>query len=307
MVSSRRSGPRRAALVTGDAGFLGRHFRRALDDAGWTTTGLDVARSAAGDVRELFKSELGGYGLVVHCAAVEPHREAIDRRPLVVAENLELDAALFRWAARTRPDRVLYLSSSAVYPVSLQDGSPRWLLAERFAGPAPMMGMPDQVYGWAKLTGERLAGELAAGGVPVTVVRPFSGYGSDQSSAYPFGAFITRALQHADPFPVWGDGRQVRDFVHVDDLVRCALAACAQGIAGPLNICTGQPTSLDELARLVCKVAGYQPTLKRQTHKPAGVRWRVGDPAQMLDVWRPTVELEDGIRRALSERAAVSG
>ena len=61
-------------------------------------------------------------------------------------------------------------------------------------------------------------------GVPVTIVRPFSGYGPDQDTTYPFTAFAERAARRADPFDVWGDGQQVRDFVHVTDIVNATLA-----------------------------------------------------------------------------------
>jgi nucleoside-diphosphate-sugar epimerase len=228
-------------------------------------------------------------------------RAKIDSDPLALAENLELDAAMFRWASRTRPGRVVYLSSSAVYPVGLQkspvhNGPLKEWQQETDGG---VSGHPDQVYGWSKLVGEMLAGKLGEAGVPVTVVRPFSGYGADQDPAYPFPAFIQRARRHADPFEVWGDGQQARDFIHVDDMVAATLTMAASGIDGPLNICTGRATSFDELAGLVCEAAGYRPMLQHHPEQPRGVAYRVGDPTRLLEVYEPKVTLEEGIRRAL--------
>lgn len=318
MVSRRR---RADALVTGDAGFLGRHFWRALVDRGYAAYGLDTARGAHEDLRRMLP-ELEGdrWELVVHCAAVGAHRSAIDGCPLCVAENLELDARLFRWAARARPRRLLYLSSSAVYPLHLQfhpsmmarlaesralppDYQVVAQLAEGLADPLDYCGAPDEVYGWAKLVGEALAFRARAAGVEVTVVRPFSGYGSDQPDRMPFGAFVDRALALEDPFEVWGDGRQVRDWVHVDDLVAIALAAVEAGLTGPLNICTGRGVSMDALARMVTSAAGYNPRLEHRRDQPQGVAYRVGSPAAMTRFWpQPLVALEDGVRRALAER-----
>ena len=114
------------ALVTGSAGFAGRHFREALHHRGWDVTGIDIAEG--NDARDFFSASGDRFDLVVHCAAVVGGRALIDGPPLALAVNLELDAAMFRWALRTRPGRVIYLSSPAAYPVALQ-GEPR-LLAE---------------------------------------------------------------------------------------------------------------------------------------------------------------------------------
>jgi nucleoside-diphosphate-sugar epimerase len=136
----------------------------------------------------------------------------------------------------------------------------------------------------------------------VHVFRPFSGYGSDQSSDYPFGAFIDRALSRQDPFEVWGDGEQVRDWIHVDDIVRAVFAGIDQDFRGPVNLCTGRPMSFNELARIVTEAAGYEPAIKHLPAAPQGVRYRVGDSALMRTIYQPTVSLEEGVQRALKER-----
>jgi nucleoside-diphosphate-sugar epimerase len=107
---------------------------------------------------------------------------------------------------------------------------------------------PDQTYGWAKLTGEMLAEHARAAGVAVHVLRPFSGYGEDQGTEYPFGAFIERARKREDPFVIWGDGRQVRDWVHIDDVIGATLAVVEADYQEPVNVCTGRGVSMAELA-----------------------------------------------------------
>lgn len=293
----------RRALVTGSAGFIGRHMTEALRATGYDVLGLDTAPGdrlgeARLDARDYFRSRPAtDWDLVVHAAAVIGGRAGIDGNPLGMAENLELDAALFRWAADAQPGRVVYLSSSSVYPVELQDGRLRIQLAELDVD-LKSPRLPDAVYGWTKLTGEMLAGHLRDAGVATTVVRPFSGYGSDQDECYPFRAFVERAKRREDPFTIWGNAHQVRDWVHVDDVCAAILACVELGIDGPLNIGTGVGTSMAELAALVCGEAGYRPVAKVDPDAPMGVQYRVCRADLVYSVCRPIVDLAEGIRRA---------
>ena len=255
------------------------------------------------DMRDVI-TEAGSVDLVVHCAAVVGGRTGIEGEPaLLAAIDHELDAAMFRWALRARPARFVYLSSSAAYPVAFQSSPVR--LREQWLDISDETGVwmePDQSYGWVKLTGERLAALVREAGVPVTVVRPFSGYGPDQHPDYPFPAFIDRAARRADPFNVWGDGRQVRDFVHVYDIVAAIMAAVELGIDGPFNIGTGRATSLNELAELVCARAGYTPELAHHLGAPVGVAYRCAEVDELHRFYTPSVSLEAGIAEALAAR-----
>jgi nucleoside-diphosphate-sugar epimerase len=295
------------ALITGDRGFLGRHFSAELRRRGWDVTGLDVKASSSQDCRSFFRRQITyrnvphlTFDLVVHCAAVVGGRETIERDPLATAESLSIDAEMFRWAAVARPGRVLYFSSSAAYPVMLQSGGDETRLREDVLNPGGIWtAQPDEVYGWSKVTGELLADRLRRTGVPVTVVRPFSGYGEDQDPSYPFRAILERVRAHEDPLEVWC-GDCVRDWIHVDDVVAGALAVAESGTEAPVNLCTGRPTSFVQLARLMATVAGYEPAIHLRPEMPQGVAYRVGDPSRMLTHYAPQVTLEEGIRRALS-------
>jgi nucleoside-diphosphate-sugar epimerase len=266
----------KTALVTGSAGFVGRHMVRELAarvTASWNATRPGRRERRVGRVPT---ERPCCYDLVVHCAA-PPHRAAIDGQPATHVYNQLLDAAMFDWAIRTGQRRVLYFSSCAVL-----DG-------------------PDD-YGALKLTGERMARQARAAGVPVTVVRPFSGYGEDQGTDWPFGAFLDRASRRDDPFTVWGDGGQVRDWIHVDDVVSGALAVVESGTKDPVSLCTGVGTSMLDLAQLACREAGYEPNFELRMDKPAGVAHRVGDPARLHRYYTPTVSIEEGVKRALAAR-----
>ena len=291
----------RRALITGSAGFVGRHMEAALRSAGWSTRGVDLRNRRPVDCRDAFRRPhryQQQLDLVVHCAAMVDGRETIEGSAgLLGAYNLQLDGALFEWALRTRPKRIVYFSSSAAYPTFLQHCH-RVPLSETDILDRTVQS-PDATYGLVKLVGERLAQELRKSDIAVTVVRPFSGYGEDQDDRYPFPAMIARARRRENPFVVWGDGTQVRDFVHVDDVVGAVLALIDAEEDGPVNIGTGVPTSMDDLARLAMRTAGYEAPIRHLADKPRGVEYRVADTSKLRRFYTPKVTLEEGVARAL--------
>jgi nucleoside-diphosphate-sugar epimerase len=290
-------------FVSGDAGFIGSHLSDALTQRGDEAHGLDIANGPQFDALDFFRTDDTRFDLAIHCAAVIGGREGIDGSPLAVATNLALDAWYFNWLVRTGTPRAVYFSSSACYPTYLQDPLCRDALHEDLIGlDSDFIGTPDAVYGWSKLTGERLAAYARAAGVDVLVLRPFSGFGELQGMDYPFPSIVARAARREDPLDIWGDGEQVRDWIHVDDIVAVTLAALDAGEQGPLNLGTGIPTSFNQLAAMVVEQVGdgYSPQLRHLLDKPTGVAYRVADPARMLAIHKPAVTLAEGIRRALA-------
>jgi nucleoside-diphosphate-sugar epimerase len=284
-------------LITGDAGFVGRAFHRALDGKGHEITGIDIANGI--DCRDFFKKDDTRYDVVIHLAAIVGGRATIEGNPLAVASDLAIDSDMFQWAIRTKPKRVVYYSSSAAYPIYLQKSTYQQRLSERDIN-LDHIRTPDLSYGWAKLTGETLARYARAEGIKVTVLRPFSGYGSDQALDYPFPSLIARGKAKLDPFEVWGTGEQVRDFIHIDDVVAATFAAITNDVEN-LNLCTGRPTSFIQLAEMIMLAQGYLAQIKKHPGKPSGVEYRVGDPTKMLQIYEPKISLEEGIARALKE------
>ncbi len=308
-------------LVTGSSGFVGRHMCEHLHQLGWDVYTMDPrdktlasinALTHGGDFSQWVNYSSKVYDLVVHCAAAAPHRRAIDEQKANFPYNVMLDAAMFNWAIRTKQKHVVYLSSSAVYPAHLQTGAHLGHGAVTITGgdldfrlresDTEPIEEPADVYGMTKLIGERMAQQARDAGVPVTVVRPFSGYGEDQSEDFPFRAFIERARRREDPFTIWGNANQVRDWIHIDDIVRGIVAIVQEegGIALPVNLCTGTPTTMLALAQqIVHSVPGYLPHLQVDETAPMGVFYRVGDPTLFNQFYTPTVTIEEGIKRAL--------
>ena len=300
-------------LITGAAGFLGRHFLRHHVEAGDEVVGVDdlsnpfsywpdgdYASGRIQDAAEFFMFA-GDYDLAYHFAAPVGGREQIENDPLFNADSLRLDAAFFRWAVK-HTNTAVYPSSSAVYGVRFQSGYERIRLRESFLDlGSDTIPVPDEVYGYTKLIGEVLASKAEGYGLNTLCIRPFSGYGEDQPPTYPVRAIAERVKKREDPLTIWGTGLQKRDFVHVDDIVGATVARVEAGVTGyqAMNIGSGEGTSFRELAYLMAATAGYSPTLQGDPGKPQGVMSRVADPGRMLRWYTPKVSLAEGVARVL--------
>ena len=304
-------------LVTGACGFLGRHLVRRLAALGDTVTGVDTALPDAPlpctfrhGRAEDYLSSLGPghtFDTVFHLAATVGGRTVIEGSPLHIARNLELDRTVFDYIARVRTTRLVYPSSSAVYPLHLQEGEGARALEEADVDfTSGRLGVPDNTYGWVKLTAEFTASLVRPHiEAPIVVYRPFSVYGPGQAEDYPVTAIARRVLARADPLVVWGSGQQVRDFVHIEDFLRIVLGTyrTTAGTA-PLNIATGIPVSFAELASEMARIRGYRPTVAPRAEMPAGVAYRVGCPASIPLDLAPRTPLNGGLRSVLDWLAA---
>jgi nucleoside-diphosphate-sugar epimerase len=237
---------------------------------------------------------------VFHFAAIVGGRATIDGDPMKVALDLAIDALFFRWICLNKPERALYPSSSAAYPVDLQTESDAIALSESDID-FTRMGQPDMTYGWSKLTGEYLASIAAEHyGVSVTCIRPFSGYGEDQDLSYPVPAIARRAALKENPFEVWGSGKQGRDFVHIEDVMDCTLLAMDHIKDGSaINIGSGKLTSFLDLIQIFTSFAGYNPDIKPLLDKPVGVHSRYANMDYVTEKlgWKPKLSIEEGMRR----------
>lgn len=319
----------RKILITGAAGFVGRHITRRILEAGDEvhavdsivplTGGIDPAngwpfynpRDFANfhfypeDCRSFFERVRDtDFDYTFHLAAVVGGREMIEHNPLAVADDLSIDAKYWQWAVKARPGKTVCFSSSAAYPIKYQRPSGHRLLSEEMIEFGPELGMPDMSYGWAKLTHEYLA-RLAyeKHGLKSVVYRPFSGYGEDQDDAYPFPGICKRVLREegAPVIKVWGSGQQMRDFIHIEDCVDGILQTMDQvNDAGAINLSTGVLTSFKEFARTAARLCGYEPIVIGTSDKPEGVFARGGDTAKQASLgFRHSIDFESGIRRAL--------
>jgi nucleoside-diphosphate-sugar epimerase len=281
-------------LITGHRGFVGYHFLQKYKNE--NIYGIDI--KDGNDARDFFKLDSDkAFDVVIHLAAVVGGRQTIENSPISVAVDLSIDSEFFSWCLRNKPKHVIYFSSSAAYPIEYQFANSRIKLEESMID-LDNVKSPDLTYGWAKLTGEYLA-KFISKEVPVTIFRPFSGYGTNQDLTYPFPSFIDRAKQRLNPFQIWGDGNQVRDFIHIKDIINAVDVCIKEKIYGTFNLGSGEGVSFNDLCELVCKACNYKPAIQHLKAQPTGVMYRVCNPSKMLEFYKPQISLEQGIDMAL--------
>ena len=328
-------------LITGGCGFVGRAFANHHLQKGDDVTVVDSLVDGSGaispqnqipcpwdygkydhiylDCRDFFTGVDGylDFDLVYHLAAIVGGRKQIEEGPLVVAEDLAIDVAFWQWIFKKQKHnqlvpQIVYFSSSAAYPVVFQHEMADSLSEEDQLISDNSVWMPDDIYGWVKLTGERLAHTAwERHGIRSAVYRPFSGYGSDQDDNYPFPSIVKRAMgaskQRADVMTVWGSGTQVRDWIHIDDIVRMVDFSTERLLlnypAKAMNLSTGIGTSMIDLANLVLhEIDDPEISVYGNTAMPAGVHTRIGNTRfQRLIGVSHEIELIDGIRRAIHD------
>jgi nucleoside-diphosphate-sugar epimerase len=335
-------------LVTGASGFCGRHLVHRLLERGDEVWAVDsLAPLTGGKHPDDWDFDVWDYPLfrwykedcrkwfrlrphleldyAFHLAAIVGGREMIENNPLAVADDLSIDAAYWQWAVKAKPGKSVIFSSSAAYPIYMQSES-YWnafhhLMYERdldFTLRGGIgIGFPDMAYGWAKATCEYLA-RLAyqKHGLKSICFRPFSGYGEDQDDAYPFPSIMKRVLAgNSNAYPtsttikVWGTGKQMRDFIYIEDVIDGVLTMMDKIDDGDaVNLSTGIYTSFIELAQLAADVVPYtyRPAVEGMSDKPTGVFARAGDTAKQERLgFRAKTTLREGIRLFMEEHGRV--
>lgn len=317
-------------LITGGAGFVGRHFTRKLLELGNEVTVVDnISPNTGGidpeigwplfdprdfdnfnfvklDCRNFFSSSNDYFDQVFHLAAIVGGRLTIENNPMAVATDLSIDAEFWNWASLGHVGKVISFSSSAAYPINLQnsDGEVVRLKESIINFDNDIIGKPDLTYGWSKLTNEYL-GKMAfeKHGVKSVVYRPFSGYGPDQDLSYPFPSICKRIIdtKNDKEFTVWGSGHQMRDFIHVDDCVDGVLTTLNKINDGDaLNLSTGIGTSFIEFAKTGLAIEGMDKTVVGDSTKPVGVLNRVGDTKKQIDLgFIPKIKFAEGIKEGI--------
>lgn len=314
---------RKRVLVTGGASFIGSHLTEALVAAGAEVTVADDLSSGRrehlasvqddvriliGDLRDPAFADraVKGAEVLFHLAAAHGGRGYIDTHPVECLGNMSLDHTMYSAASRAGVRKIVFASSACVYPTTLQaDEDDRVLLREEEAGfDGPGQAFADGEYGWYKLVGElQLRAFHRQYGTHGVACRIFTAYGQRENESHAAIALIAKAMARLDPFPVWGDGRQTRNFTYVGDTVAGLLLAGAlcRGF-DVVNIGTPEHTTVDELIQLIFRLIGWTPNeILHELDRPVGVKSRAADVTKVEKVleWSPDHSLEEGMRRTV--------
>ena len=308
-------------LVTGGASFIGSTLVDALLTRGASVRIVDDLSSGTmanighlvekgdvelirGDLREpgLTSRALRGMDVVFHLAADHGGRGYVDLHQYACSTNLGLDATLFAGVLQAGVEKIVYASSGCVYPLYLQTDQDATLYIDEGMVGAPGY-QPDGMYGLAKLAGElTLRAMHEEFGLKTASCRYFTVYGPRGVENHAVIAMIARAFIRQDPFLVWGNGEQIRNWTYVGDIVEGTIRT-AEGIddATAVNLGTMERVRVIDAVEMVCKLAGYSPQIVMQPEMPTGPVNRVADNAlaKQLLGWEPAVAFSDGLQRTL--------
>ena len=307
-------------LVTGGASFIGSHLVDALVAKGAHVRVVDNLSSGRREnlaahieqgAIELLEGDLldpgvadraiRGVGIVFHLAADHGGRGYVDLHQAACASNLLLDGIVFHACRNAGVGKVVYASSGCVYPNHLQtDVSRSLFLTEDMVGP-PFDA--DNMYGWAKLMGElTLKAYGKDWGLKSVSCRYFTVYGDRGHENHAVLAMVARAFVGQDPFVVWGNGEQIRNWTHVSDIVSGTMLAAERIDDGTaVNLGTMERTRVIDAVHEVLRTTGHQATIEFHPEMPTGPLNRVADNAlarRLLD-WEPQVKFMDGLHRTI--------
>jgi len=307
-------------LVTGGASFIGSHLveelvARAADVrvADDFSSGERENLDAVADDVEILEGNLKhwdfadeaseGIDRLFHLAADHGGRGYISNYPANCATNMALDNIVFETAVENGVEKITFASSACTYPTDIQQERQR--LAEEMVSFEERGGAyADEAYGWAKLMGERsLQAFHDQYGVDASSVRIFTAYGPRENETHAIVALIAKAFAGQDPYQIWGDGEQTRNFTYVDDIVS-ALVLANETItdATPVNAGIQEYISINDVAEAIFEYMDWEPKkIDHMTDKPVGVRHRAADTtrAEQLLGWEPEYSPEDGMAETI--------
>ena len=313
-------------LVTGGASFIGSHLVDKLVTLGSKVTVVDNLSSGTlenlenskekitfknqdleyiskSDLEQIFKDQ----EIVFHLAAVHCGRGYITTHPADVSSNYSIDHHVFEGCNDSNVKNLVFASTACVYPTKLQDtiGSD-YKLKEKDADPTNLdtFMSADIEYGWEKLMSEmQLNAFKKQYGLKGCPVRFVTAYGPRENETHAIIALIYKALAKMDPYQIWGDGNQERDFTYVEDIVDGTILSAEKITDGtPINLGTGQRYKMIDVVNLIFKIIGWKPqNFEFDTSKPVGALSRALDNerANKLLGWNPQFSLEDGLRKTI--------
>jgi nucleoside-diphosphate-sugar epimerase len=312
-------------LVTGGASFIGSHLVdklvalganvRVADDLSSgrlenLSDSLDRVEFYEGDLRDrtFTRQVMQDIEFVFHLAACHGGRGFIDTHPADCASNLVLDGIVFDEAWRARVERVCFASSACVYPTKLQEAPVEGktiYLKEEWANPFEEgCALADGEYGWAKLMGEMtLQAYWRQYGLKSVSCRLFTAYGERENETHAVIALIAKAFIRMNPYEIWGNGQQDRNFTYVGDIVDGMIRAAEKvEDASAVNIGTAEHIKIIDAARMIFAETGFTPEdIYFDLSKPVGVFSRAANLTHTRERlgWEPQVSFEEGLRRTI--------
>ena len=307
----------KSVLVCGAGGFIGGHLVKRLKREGFWVRGVDLKdhefdKTAAddfviGDLRdsvvcknvldrpfdEVYQlaADMGGAGFVF---TGENDADIMHNSGMI---NMNVAYS----ATKAGVKNIFYSSSACMYPAYNQEDPDNPKCSEDSAYPAA----PDSEYGWEKLFSEHVYLAFKKNyGLNVRIARFHNIFGPqgtwEGGREKAPAAFCRKVAATPDgaEIEMWGDGKQTRSFMYVDECLEAVRRLMDSEFTGPVNIGSEEMVTINQLAEMVMKVAGKKLTIKH-IPGPLGVRGRNSDNRLIHEElgWKPTMKLIDGIAK----------
>jgi GDP-L-fucose synthase len=302
-------------LVTGGAGFVGANLVKRLVKEGANVRATLHQKGAViqDDHIEYVTCDLlnptdarrvcQGMDYVFLCAAVTSGAAVIEKTPLVhLTPNLIMNAQMLEAAYAAGVQKVLFISSNTVYPVTdhpVKEEDANYDFYEKYF-----------IVGWMKRFSEIICEMYATKithSMDTVVIRPANIYGPlddfDWETSHVLPALIRKVIERKDPIPVWGDGEDIKDFIYIDDFIEGLLLSMTKikGF-GELNIASGKQYVLRDLLDIIIRLDGYQNArIEYDATKPTMIPKRLIDPskAESLLGFKASTSIEDGLKETI--------
>jgi len=303
------------ALVCGAGGFIGSHLVKRLKKEGYFVRGVDLkypefSKTVAD---EFIKGDLRNLSIVDVCVSGvdEVYQLAADMGGADYIFTGENDSDVMHNSAminlnivdsmkRHGVKKVFYSSSACMYPEDVQMEIDVPALKEDMAYP----GNPDSEYGWEKLFSERLFLAYARNeGFDVKIGRFHNVFGPE--GTYEGGrekapaALCRKIVKSNGEIEVYGDGKQTRSFLYIDECLEGIRRLMESDCKEPLNIGSDEVISINDFAHMIINISGKQVNIKNVDVQQVGVRGRNSDNTMIKEElgWCPTQPLRDGIEK----------
>ncbi len=305
-------------LVAGGGGFIGGHLVSRLLDEGHQVRAVDIkptdewyqvfgdVENVVADLKDRAACDAAAKGVsdVYNLAADMGGMGFIENNKALCMLSVLINTHLLQAAQANKCDRFFYASSACVYNADKQRSEDVIPLKEEDAYPA----MPEDGYGWEKLFSERMCRHFREDfGVYTRVARfhnVYGPYGTWDGGREKAPAAIIRKVIHAKEtgshtIEIWGDGKQTRSFMYIDDCIKGIRDLMDSDIIEPINLGSNELTTINGLVDIVEDIAGIKLDRKYNLSAPKGVNGRNSDNTLILKLmgWEPGIKLRDGMRK----------
>jgi len=295
--------------VAGHRGMVGSAIVRKLEAEGYTNiitrTSKELDLRQQSEVRSFFETEKPEYVFLAAAKVGGINANNIYRADFIY-DNLMIEANIIHEAYQQKVKKLLFLGSSCIYPKM----APQPLKEDALL--TGSLEYTNEPYAIAKIAGIKLCENYRLqygcdfiSAMPTNLYGPNDNYDLQNSHVLPalLRKFIHAEKENADKVVIWGSGKPMREFLHVDDLAEaCLFLMNNYSDLSFVNIGSGTDISIYDLAQLIKQVVGYTGEIITDTSMPDGTPRKLMDISKIQALgWNPSISLEEGVQRVYNE------